>query len=148
MEAAPGCWAAYGELLAREYGEVSFAAAHRLTVDSYAVQHPGQPSPQSIQSVALHLISLSLVLEHGATMRQATAALQQGSRGKSHFIWLDPPEERGSVTVLEVLAANTPELHVARVWDWARVTLAAWLPHHEKIESWIRKLSLLPLHEG
>ncbi len=55
MESLPGCWAAYGEIIAREYGDIAFATAHSLTVDSYAIQHPGQPSPQSVQSVGLHL---------------------------------------------------------------------------------------------
>ena len=71
MESSPSCWAAYGEVLAREYNDPAFMAAHRLTVDAYAVQHPGRPSPQSIQSVALHLISLCLVLEQELYHRAA-----------------------------------------------------------------------------
>ena len=144
MQSAPGCWAAYGEILAREYSDISFAAAHRLTVDSYAIQHPGHPSPQSIQSVGLHLISLSLVLEHGATMQRATEALQRGSRYKEALVWLDPPHDRGMMTVLDVRAADTPDTHVQRVWDWARAAWAAWSQHRERIEEWIRQLSLLP----
>lgn len=62
MESSPSCWVAYGEVLARECSDPALMAAHRLTVDAYAVQHPGRPSPQSIQSVALHLISLCVVL--------------------------------------------------------------------------------------
>ena len=38
-------------------------AAHQLTVDAYAIQHPGKPSAQSIQSVCVHLISLYASLE-------------------------------------------------------------------------------------
>jgi hypothetical protein len=80
MESSPGCWAAFGEVLAREYSDFNYARMHRLTVDSYAVQHPGQPSPQSIQSVALHLISLSLVLQHAVPMHEATAVLQESGK--------------------------------------------------------------------
>src|SRR5678816_4348633 len=39
MDSSPGCWHVYGEVLAREYGDQAFRVAHRLTVDSYAVQH-------------------------------------------------------------------------------------------------------------
>ena len=53
--ASPGCWAIYGEVLAREYGEYAYPPVHRLTVDAYAAQHPGVPSRRSIQSVAIHL---------------------------------------------------------------------------------------------
>ena len=36
-----GCWAAYGELLALEYEDRTYAVVNRLSVDTYAVQHPG-----------------------------------------------------------------------------------------------------------
>jgi hypothetical protein len=148
MESSPGCWATYGEVLAREYTEVAFAAAHRLTVDSYAVQHPGQPSPQSIQSVGLHLISLSLVLDHGSSMQQATEALQRGSLSKDILVWLHPPEDLGGITVVDVRAVDSAEAHIERVWDWARAAWAAWSQHSDTIEAWIRQMSLLPARAG
>lgn len=55
----------FGEVLANGYSEASYGAVHELTVDAYAAQHPGQPSPQSIQSVAVHLVSLWHILEEG-----------------------------------------------------------------------------------
>ena len=39
--ASPACWSAFGELLAREFGDVTFGRIHRQSVDVYAVQHPG-----------------------------------------------------------------------------------------------------------
>ena len=85
MESSPGCWAAFGEVLALEYSEASYARAHRLSVDAYAVQHPGRPSPQSVQSVALHLISLCLILEQGLDFGEATDAIRAAAdvRGAS-----------------------------------------------------------------
>ena len=63
---APGAvLGALREVLAREYSDFRYASVHQLTVDSYAAQHPGEPSRQSIQSVAVHLISLHLMLERG-----------------------------------------------------------------------------------
>lgn len=58
MDSSPGCWATFGEVLAREYSAVNYGLNHRLTVDAYALQHPGKHSPQSIQSIAVHLVSL------------------------------------------------------------------------------------------
>jgi len=62
--ASAACWALYGQVLAIEAGTYRQPAWHRLTVDAYAVQHPGIPERRSIQSVCVHLISLCLMLEH------------------------------------------------------------------------------------
>ena len=74
--ASRGCWAIYGEVLAKEYGEYGYPPVHGLTVDAYAAQHPGTPSRQAIQSVAVHLIALYLVLERGYGFARATEALR------------------------------------------------------------------------
>ncbi len=142
MESSPACWAAFGEVLAREYSDIAYMRAHRLTVDSYAVQHPGRPSPQSIQSVTLHLISLCLILEHEVSMPRATTALQEGAKYKSSFVWLDPPPMRGELTIADVHAAKSAEEHVRLVWDWAKSAWAAWSPHYDKIQAWLRKLDV------
>ena len=63
LGASPACWAVYCDVLAREYGDPAYFRVHQFTVDTYAVQHPGMPERRSIQSVALHLIALCLVLE-------------------------------------------------------------------------------------
>ena len=91
MESSPGCWACYGEVLAREYTDFQYQKVHRLTVDAYAVQHPGQPSPQSIQSVALHLISLCAIFEADVQMNEATKIIAQAAERKERFEWLAPP---------------------------------------------------------
>jgi hypothetical protein len=55
--AVAGCWAVFGEILAKEFNNPSyFYPAHRFTVDTYAVQHPGVPNRKSIQSVNVHLV--------------------------------------------------------------------------------------------
>ena len=56
--ASPGCWAIFGEILVNEYGAYNHPDAHRLSVDTYAVQHPGRAMSQTIQSVTAHLNSL------------------------------------------------------------------------------------------
>ena len=56
MESSSAYWAAYGEALARECSDPTPVATHRLSVDAYAVQHPGGSSRQSNQSVVVHLI--------------------------------------------------------------------------------------------
>ena len=141
IESSPGCWAAYGEVLAREYADPTlFARVHRRTVDTYAVQHPGQPSPQSIQSVALHLVSLCLVLEHGATPHEARVALQEGTHTKARYVWLSPPPSLGAITVADVCLATAPAAHEEAVRRWAGAVWSAWSPHHAAVRAWLPKV--------
>ncbi len=138
IAASPGCWRLYGELLGREYADYArFAPVHRLTVDAYAAQHPGTPSPQSIGSVGAHLIRLHLQLERELPHDRANdAMLDISSRLKGYFVWLDPPEHPGDRTVLDVLGAGGPEEHMGRVRGWAASVWEAWAPHHETVRRW------------
>ncbi len=135
IESSPSCWAAYGQVLAREYSDRAYLAAHRLTVDAYAAQHPGRPSPQSIQSVAVHLISLHAVLERQLPHPAATQLVRR-CVDRMHFHWLDPPPQRGYLTVSSVLAARSPEEHVHAVDRWARSVWQAWCMHHAQLLEW------------
>jgi hypothetical protein len=138
MESSPACWAAYGELLAREYGDPAYMAVHRLSVDAYAVQHPGRPSPQSIRSVGVHLLALHAVLEEGSTPAEATRLMQR-SLGKLRFEWLEPPADLGSVRVTDVLEAADAGAHVRTVDAWARTAWQAWSAHHPRVRSWAQQ---------
>src|SRR5690606_31620011 len=80
MLCSPGCWACYGEVLAREYDDVLYWRVHGMTVDTYAVQHPGDGSPQAVRSVALHLISLCAVLERHFEPQETVALLRTAAR--------------------------------------------------------------------
>lgn len=137
MESTPGCWAAYGEVLARQYNDARYAIAGQMTVDAYAVQHPGTPSPQSIQSVALHLMSLCLTFEHGVATADATQLVAQMANDKRSFVWLRPPASVGDVNVAHVHAAATAAEHVERVRQWAASAWRAWSAHHATIREWL-----------
>ncbi len=136
IESAPGCWAIYGEVLAREYSDYRYARLHQLTVDTYAVQHPGKPSPQSIQSVAVHLMSLYLVFEEGRASWETAQVMQRAASQKGRFKWLDPPASRGKLTVLDVHRAETPDEHAQRVEEWARDVWHSWSAHHQTVRAW------------
>ena len=110
-------------------------AAHRLTVDSYAVQHPGRPSPQSIQSVAVHLISLHAVLELGMDLRRATE-LVRGCVDRGGFAWIEPPVPPACLTLMYPLAASSADSHVNAVREWALAAWQSWHAHHEQVRAW------------
>jgi hypothetical protein len=137
MESSPGCWSVYGEVLAREYSDLAYAVAHRQTVDAFAVQHPGKPSAQSIQSVGAHLIRLCLILEHGFSDAAAGRAMELIASRKATLSWLTPPASMGPITAVDVWRTNGPQEHVIGVRDWARSVWQAWAQHHEQVRSWV-----------
>jgi hypothetical protein len=137
MTSSPGCWAIYGELLAREYSNPLYFSVHRLTVDAYAVQHPGSTDRQSIQSVGVHLIRLCLFLEHGLTAENANDAMLEAGKYKNTFIWLKPPDSMGKITAADVFKAKSVDEHKAIVKDWAESSWNAWSMHHDTIRLWL-----------
>lgn len=133
---SPSCWAVYGEVLAREYGDPAFFRVHQLTVDTYAVQHPGVPERRSIQSVALHLITLCLVIEEGTDPSDGPT-LHRRLAKRSRFDWLAPPRPNGRITISDVRGAANAAEHGRLVHAWARDVWAAWAPHHATVRRWI-----------
>ena len=139
--AAPGCWALYGEVLAREYGDFRFGRVHHLTADTYAAQHPGRPERRTIQSVAVHLIGLHLALERGAAPDELTGARQAAADRSAQFRWLEPPSRRGAVTVRDVHAVgDDPDAHARLVRAWADAVWQAWALHHDQVRAWAAAL--------
>ena len=138
MESSPGCWKTYGQVLAMVYQSHNvFQPVHRLSVDAYAAQHPGRPSPQSIQSVAVHLIRLCLILEGGLPMAAANDAMLKAGEQSARFVWLTPPANRGDVTVADVSRARSDAEHLELVRAWAQSVWRAWSPHHQTIHVWL-----------
>ncbi len=134
-----GCWKAYGEVLAREYGDFRYMAHHRWTVDAYAAQHPGKPEPRSIASVHLHLMALHLLLERKLEPAAVTSALQAVTLDRKRRLeWLTPPKQSAAVCVADILRCETPEQHGVEVRAWADGVWRSWSAHHEAI----RRLAL------
>jgi hypothetical protein len=134
---SPGCWAAYGEVLAREYEDSGFRAVHRLTVDAYALQHPGEESPQAQNSVGIHLSRMALIFGRGWSVEEANRAMVAITAKKTRYPWLIPPRHRGELTVRDILAARRPAEHCAAVERWADSVWTAWHEHHAEVLSWI-----------
>jgi Family of unknown function (DUF5946) len=140
MESTAGCWHAYGEVMARQYLDPAYAAYYRFSVDAYAIQHPGKPSRQSIQSVGVHLIRLHLLVERGLRMELANDAIKAASQIKQRFVWLEPPKSMGLMTVADVVSAKTNEELRSAVTNWAAVAWAAWAVHHQTVAEWAKRL--------
>lgn len=97
----------------------------------------GKPERRTIQSVAVHLIGLYLSLERGTPAGDLPRARQAVAACSAQFCWLEPPSERGEITVRDVHAAGTnPDAHSRLVRDWAESAWQAWAAHHAQIRAW------------
>jgi hypothetical protein len=83
-------------------------------------------------------MSLSMILERGADPQAITPLLGGRFKRVPAFVWLEPPEPNGTLTVLDVLAAETAEDHGRRVRAWAEDAYAAWAPHHDAVRRWVQ----------
>ena len=129
---SPACWKLYGEVLAREYSDKAYWKVHRLTVDAYALQHPGENNRRAIQSVNVHLASLYLIFEKNTTYDNATQQIANIIKiHKADLKFIVPPESCGQLTILDVWKATTAQEHADLVRQWARSTYEAW-SHHLK----------------
>ena len=124
-------------MLAREYGAYATHANHRASVDAYAVQHPGVDGPQAMRSVAMHLMRLCLVHERGMPAASGRAMAPRLLAQPPDVAWLEPPADRGSITVADVAAAGGADEHLVRVDAWGRCAWAAWSEHHHTVRRWL-----------
>lgn len=139
LGANQGCWNIFGEILAKEYGEYGYSElTQRLAVDTYAIQHPGQPSRKSIQSVNIHLVSLYYIFERGCSGKAATEKMGQILSKNPAFEWLVPPTPNGHLTVIDVIQAVDKFDHEKKVKEWSQDVWNCWYSvHGDKIEKWI-----------
>ena len=128
--ASPACWNVYGKFLATE-------STHPLAVDAYAAQHPGTPSPQAVQSVAIHLVTIEAVLHEGFQPDRAsairTAAVEAGRRDDVVYEWMTPAPTAWGATLHDVeRRKSTQEEWVESVRDgW-------WEIHGDLLSKWAR----------
>jgi hypothetical protein len=126
-------------VLACEYSDATLLPNHRLTVDTYAVQHPGQDgSRKQIQSVGLHLARLGLQLSNPEPP-QATNDIMLGLGKHKHTLERLTPPERFSTTVADVAEFAGTADHLQRVHEWAAATWEDWADHHAYIQNWTAK---------
>ena len=136
MDSSPACWAAFGRVLAAEYANAHLMPVHRLSVDAYAVQHPGNASRQAIQSVGLHLARLHMQLERDMAPSIANTFMLEAARRKDSLPLLTPPR-CFDITVARVAPAAGTREHAALVREWAQSAWQAWMHVHNFIRAWV-----------
>lgn len=141
--ASPSCWQLFSYLLNAGEPPVAPGRLNPLLLDAYCVQHHGTPSPQAINSVAVHALVLHGVLVAGIAPNEALwirrrALRESASKGKhERFHWLTPPEVGQMLTIADIVEAETSsarseqlQAYVQSVWQaWSALhgdTLARW----------------------
>ena len=141
MVSSPACFAAFNALLAAEYSSEALQSVNRLTVDTFAVQHPGAGDDhRAIQSVGLHLARLLLQLESPRPPLETNAVMLDFSKHKATLTYLPPPESF-RITAPDVAPFAATPSHAAKVREWAAETWADWSEHHDYVRAWISRNS-------
>lgn len=140
MTSSQACWAAFNAVIAREFADPGLMPIHRLTVDAWAVQHPGDGSRRAIQSVGLHLARLWVQLDEGLSGEAANAAMLGFAARKADLPEL-PARAAYAMTVADVLDAAEPSAHAAVVRQWAESVWTDWADQHDFIRGWARGAS-------
>lgn len=139
MLSSPGCWNAYGGVLAREYENPKlFGAVHRLTVDAYALQHPGDASDRRArQSVWVHYAALYLSLRNNEDHSTIPSVMQKLVAGTLPA--LPPTPAQFDVTLEDVLAHGQTN-HVSGVKAWADCAFKAWAELEDQTVAMLKSL--------
>ena len=140
--ASAACWALFAAL--NNAGEPPLASGkwNGLITDAYAAQHPGTPSPQAIQSVAVHVLALYGVIERGRPHGQAQwlrlrALDERYGPKRGRFHWLTPPDLTKTEPLTSITTPSTPAARTAAVEIYVKSVLHAWQAAHEKtIAGW------------
>lgn len=135
MTSSPACWAAFGEVLSTEYSNPKLLPVHRLSVEAFAVQHPGDGSRQAVHSVGLHLARLYMQLETKLTPAQANEFMLRAGRRKAELPALDPPDTF-KLTVAQVAPLSGTSAHEETVRKWAMSAWNDWGHVHDFVRRW------------
>jgi len=144
--ASSGCRAAHDRLLARLYSERRLVELRQLPVDAYAVQHPAAHGRIANQSLALHLMTLGLFVEHGVDPARGPELHKQMVASQPSFPSLDPPARRGSITLADVPLDAEQDAVTDAVWRWAATAWEAWAAHHAAVHGWLERTGCVAMH--
>lgn len=139
MDATPACFALFNQILETEYSDRAFLLTHRLTVDTYAVQHPGGTnSKQQRQSVGLHLARLGLQIERPIPPKETNDVMLGLGKYKQTLKFIEPPK-KFQTTVADVAEFSGTSQHSDKIRAWASSAWEDWSDHHTYILGWATK---------
>jgi Family of unknown function (DUF5946) len=127
VPSAPGCWASFGEIQADALTRFGTPRRHGTVVDCYMAQHPGDGSDRrSRQSPIVHLVALSLLIEHGIDGKGAFVRMARLLERRPNFQPLVPRADRGRLTILDMRNCVDAEEYAGRAETWVQEIWRTW----------------------
>lgn len=130
------CHEEYGVVLSRFYEDAALLPRRQYMVDAYACQHPDGSSRRAIQTTALCLMTLDLVLECGQHV--ADGSRMHAEMMDSHqdmFVELQAPDLTRALTHRHVAQPDSAD-YGERAREWAQSVWDVWAPAHEQVRQW------------
>jgi hypothetical protein len=107
---------------------------HGTVVDCYMAQHPGDGSERrSRQSAIVHLVALSLLIEHGIDGKGMFVRMARLLARHSNFQPLAPRAELGRLTILDMRDCVDAEDYARRAETWAQEIWRTWSHEQDTI---------------
>ena len=125
-----GCLKLFEDILAREFSDYRYGKIHRLTVDSYSLQHPHEYM-RSAKSFAAHLTGMCAAIESEEAFVVNGIVQKWLSSNPNVEKPVQLPEHRGNLTIKYIHEAADVDDHINRVREWAREVWNAWSIHHD-----------------
>lgn len=134
VPSAPGCWQLFGEMQTDEALRFGYPPAHRVVVDAYMAQHPGNGHDRrDRQSVFLHLAGLCATLEQYLPPAQTTNVLRRVLGNHGEFPALARHNGPGKLTIVHLVGARDVADYNHRALVWGRTVWQSWAQHHALI---------------
>jgi hypothetical protein len=139
MSAAQKALAAekYSELGAYTLAQADPSFIHQHIVDAFAAQ-TAEPDAKPIK-LAFALAGLYLFLEKGFTGKQVQQAHSQMARKSKHWPAFQLPEQRGRITVFDVLAKKPGRPREAMIKKWCISVWEAYRQSHQAVAALVEK---------
>jgi hypothetical protein len=133
-----------GEMDVDGYDDLAFytlahpdpAFIHQLVVDAYAAQAAG-PDTKPVR-LTFALVGLYLVVEKGFTGRQVQQVHRALAGKRKTWPTFPLPDQRGEITVRQVLAAAPGEARDAMIYRWCASVWEAYGERQEAIRELVR----------
>ena len=131
------CVAQHAAAVSCFYSDPDLVRRRQYVVDAYACQHPLATTRRGVQTTALCLMTLDLVLERGLDVALGSALHQEMMRERPDvFVALAAPDLRTALTYRHLSSAAYQPARGERAREWAQSVWDAWTPHHGQIRQW------------
>jgi hypothetical protein len=137
LESPQECKEFFDGTLVKEFSDIHFVSVHRLTVDTYSLQHPEQYMV-SVKSFAAHLTGMCCAMEYGNDS-ELLRTLQQWLNGKAQLQKPDLIRNVGNLKITHIVKAKDGKDHAMLVQEWARDVWDAYGVYHPLVREWVEK---------